>query len=61
MILDKGRLITKEFCEICKEIKPGETMILKAVAPSRVRLLHSRLWSSNYYGCYYKRKIRIWT
>jgi hypothetical protein len=52
MIFDKGRSLTKEFCEFCKkEIKPGEKMILTLTQPSRERSLFNRM-SPEYYGYY---------
>ena len=51
MLFDKGRPLTKEYCEECKnEIKPGEKMIISTVCPSHERQLHNRLWSPAVYG-----------
>jgi hypothetical protein len=51
MLFDKGRSLTKEFCEICKkEIKPGEKMIISTICPSHERLLSNRLWAPQVYG-----------
>jgi hypothetical protein len=51
MLFDKGRPLTKEFCELCKkEIKPGEKMIISTICPSHEGQLSSRLWSPQVYG-----------
>ena len=51
MIFDKGRPLSKEFCELCKkEIKPGEKIIISAICPSHERQLSNRLWAPQVYG-----------
>jgi DNA polymerase IIIc chi subunit len=50
ILFDKGRLLTKEICELCKkEIKPGEKMIILTLCPSHERQLSNRLWSPGVY------------
>jgi len=50
MIFDKGKPLTKEYCEACKkEIEPGEKMIILTICPSHERQLSNRLWSPGVY------------
>ena len=43
MLFDKGRPLTKEYCEECKkEIEPGEKMIISTICPSHGRQLFNR-------------------
>ena len=51
MIFDKGRPLSKEFCEYCKkEIEPGDKMIILTRCPSHERQLSNRLWAPTVYG-----------
>ncbi len=48
---DKGKPLTKEFCEHCKkEIKPGEEMVFEAICPSRGRQFFQRTNDWAFYG-----------
>lgn len=51
MIFDKGKPLSKEYCELCKkEIKPGEKMILSIICPSHERQLHNRFFVPSFYA-----------
>ena len=51
MIFDKGKPLTKEYCEVCKkEIEPGEKMIISTKCPSHARQLSNRLYAPGIYG-----------
>ena len=48
---DKGRPLTKEFCEHCKkEIKAGEEMIIATIFPTRGRQFFQRTTEWAFYG-----------
>ena len=45
MVFDKGRPLTKEFCEECKkEIKPGGKMIISLITPSHLMVANKVLY-----------------
>lgn len=51
MIFDKGKPLSKEYCELCKkEIEPGEKMIISVICPSHERQLHNRFYEPSFYA-----------
>jgi len=53
MLFDKGKPLSKEFCELCKkEIEPGEKMVLSMTCPTNERQLFNRFNEVSYYWQY---------
>jgi len=51
MLFDKGKPLTKEYCETCKkEIKPGEKMIISMICPSHERQFFNRTTTVGIYS-----------
>jgi predicted RNA-binding Zn-ribbon protein involved in translation (DUF1610 family) len=51
MIFDKGKPVTKEYCEFCKkEIEPGEKMIIYTICPSHGDQLVRRFYEQSFYA-----------